>query len=175
MIFVIIGILLLILAGVGIVILVKAKRDEIDGYYTAAQNILKEEKLDSLLKNPYADRTADPGANIKTMVYLKFKDDKNCKYVFNLDREVRIGRDKANNHVCVNEAAVSSNHCRIFCDRGNVFIQDLKSVNGVEVKRKRTRYFLSPGNTMQLLANDIIKIGMTRISIVIFCFNYALM
>ena len=174
MIFIIIGILLLILAGIGAVILVKAKKDEVEGYYTAAQNILKEEKLDSLLKNPYA-RQADPTANIKTMVYLKFKDDKNCKYVFNLDREVRIGRDKTNNHVCVNEAAVSSNHCRIFRDRGNVFIQDLNSVNGVEIKRKRTRYFLSPGNTKQLLANDIIKIGTTRINIVIFCFNYALM
>lgn len=175
MIFIIIGVLLLMLSCVGIVILVKARKDEIDGYYTAAQNILKEEKLDSLLKNPYIGQAVDPGSNIKTMIYLKLKDDKSCKYVFNLDKEVRIGRDKAYNHICVNEAAVSSHHCRIFCDRGNVFIQDLNSVNGVEVKRKRTRYFLSPGNTMQILANDIIKIGTTRISAVIFYFNYALM
>lgn len=175
MIFIVIGVLAVILFVIGTVILVKSKKDEVQNYYDAAQNILKEERLDKLLKNPYKGTVGQDAGGIKPMVYLKIKDKSKLKYVFCLDREVCIGRDKDTNQVCVNEPIVSANHCRLYSDGVNVYLQDLYSANGVEIKRGLSRFALQSGETVQLSSNDVLKIGTTKINAVLFYFDTALM
>lgn len=175
MIFIVIGVLAVIISVIGIVILVKSKKDEVQNYYDAAQNILKEDRLDKLLKNPYKGPIEQDAGGVKPMVYLKIKDRTRLKYVFCLDSEVCIGRDKDTNHVCVNEPIVSSNHCKLFSDGANVYLQDLYSANGVEIKRGLSRFALQSGETMQVFTKDVLKIGTTKINVVLFYFDTALM
>ena len=160
---------------IGIVILIKARNDEINNYYSAAESILKENKLDDLLKNPYTGNKANDNYRVKPMLYLKFKDKSKCKYVFDLAENVYIGRDKDINQVCVNEAIVSHQHCVISSDGVNAYLQDLNSANGVEVKRGFTTYTLGGGNSMILVSKDVLKIGTTRIKAVVFYFDMTLM
>ncbi len=175
MIFIVIGVLAVIISVIGIVILVKSRKDEVQNYYDAAENILKEDRLDKLLKNPYKSSIEQDTNGVKPMVYLKIKDKSKLKYVFCLDREVCIGRDKDNNQVCVNEPIVSHNHCKLYSDGVNVFLQDLYSANGVVVKRGLSRFALQSGETMQIFSKDILKIGTTEINVVLFYFDTALM
>ncbi len=175
MIFIVLGVLAVILSVIAIVIVVKSKNDEVQNYYDAAQNILKEERLDKLLKNPYKGAIEQDQGGVKPMVYLKIKDKSKLKYVFCLDREVCIGRDKDSNQVCVNEPIVSANHCKLFSDGVNLFLQDMYSANGVEVKRGLSHFALQGGETMQLFSKDVLKIGTTRISVILFYFDTALM
>ncbi len=167
-------ILFVIFSVIGTVIFVKARQDEVSGYYDAARNILKGDKLDSMLKNGGKDNSTMNG-NIKPMVYLKMKGNKKCKFVFDPEKIVNIGRDKAANHVCINEAVVSHNHCRIFSSGMNVFLQDMGALNATEVKRGRRIYTLSGGETMELYTKDVVKIGTTRIEVVVFYFDLMMM
>ncbi len=175
MLLIIIGILALMILVIGIVIFIKARKDEINNYYSAAQNILKENKLDDLLKNPYNRRDSKENLRIKPMLYLKIKDKSKCRYVFDLADNVYIGRDKERNQVCVNEAIVSQQHCVITSDGVNAYVQDLNSSNGLEVKRRFTTYTLGCGNSMILMSKDVLKIGTTRIKVVVFYFDMTLM
>jgi len=172
---IVIGALALIVLVIGIVIFIKARNDEINNYYSAAQSILKENKLDDLLKNPYNGNVSKDNYRIKPMLYMKFKDKSKCKYVFDLAENVYIGRDKEKNQVCVNEAIVSQQHCVISTDGVNAYVQDLNSANGLEVKRKLTTYTLGSGNSMILVSKDVLKIGTTKIKVVVFYFDMTLM
>ena len=171
----VICILAAIIIAVVIVIFVKARNDEIDNYYSAARNILKEDKLDDFLRNPHNGGSRKSEGNIRPMIFLKFRDKSKSRFVFDLSKEIYIGRDKDENQVCVNEAIVSHQHCRIFLNGANVFIQDLNSSNGLEVKRGITSYTLNNGNVMEIFTKDTIKIGTTRMKIVIFYFDATLM
>jgi len=167
--------LVLIILVVGIVILVRARQDEKENYYTAAHNILKEEQLDLLLKNPYKKGLENGRNSIKPMLFLKFLDKSKQKYVFCLEKEVCIGRDKDKNQVCVNEPIVSHCHCKISSNGSNVYLQDLYSSNGIEVKRGISRYAFGNGDIMEIFTKDVIKIGTTRIKVIVFYFDTTMM
>jgi len=171
----VICVLAFIIIAVVTVIFVKARNDERDNYYSAAESILKENKLDDFLRNPYNGGGQRSEEYLRPMLFLKFKDKSKSRFVFDLSQGIYIGRDKDVNQVCVNEAIVSHNHCRIFSNGAGTFIQDLNSSNGLEVKRGITRYALASGNTMEIFTKDTIKIGTTEMKIVIFYFDAALM
>ncbi len=172
---IIFSVLLLILITIGVVIVVKARKDEVQNYYNAAENILKEQQLDLMLKNPYNGGHTGLTGGLKTMIYLKHKQSNDCKYVFNLDQEIHIGRDKDTNQLCVNEAIVSHNHCKIYSGGSSVCICDLNSSNGLEVKRGMHRYTLTNGQYMELLTKDVIKVGTTEFLVEIFYFDSVVM
>ena len=167
--------LVLIILAIVIVILVKSKQDEKENYYNAAHNILKEEQLDQLLKNPHKNGSINDRNSIKPMLFLKFLDKSKQKYVFSLEKEVNIGRDKNKNQVCVNEPIVSHCHCRIWSNGSNVYLQDMYSSNGVEVKRGISSYVFGNGDMMEIRTKDVIKVGTTRIKAVVFYFDTTVM
>lgn len=172
---IIFAVLAVILILITVVIAVKSRQDEVQNYYNAAQNILKEQQLDLMLKNPYNGGHTGNTGGLKTMIYLKHKHSNDCKYVFNLDEEIHIGRDKDANQLCVNEAIVSHNHCKIYVDGGAVCICDLNSANGLEVKRGMHHYYLVNGQYMELMTKDVIKVGTTEFLVEIFYFDSAVM
>ena len=175
MLYIILGVLVVLGAVIGLVIFLKARKDEINDYYNAAHSILKENQLDEYLKNPYKSNKDNFRNTVKLMVFLKFKDKTKSKYVFELEKEVYIGRDKNSNEVWGNEPIVSGRHCRLITNGTNVYVQDIGSANGLEIKRGIFTYTLGSGETTEIFSNDTLKIGTTKIRVVIFSFNAALM
>lgn len=164
-----------ILIAISLVIIVKTRRDETEEYYDAARNILKSDRLDSLLKKNGPDVTVPYDASVKPMVYLKVKGSKTQKYVFDPSKTVNIGRDKALNQICIDEAVVSHFHCRIYSNAMNVYLQNVGALNGVQLKRGRKVYTLGAEEVTELYAKDIIIAGTTRIEVTVFYFDLLMM
>lgn len=102
-------------------------------YYKAAQRILREEYLDGAIKNE--ESMGLYSNEQRMMIALKMQGHKGMGYVFDPTHEVRIGRNREKNDICVQDLAVSGEHCKIFLYQGQLCIEDLNSSNGTVIKR----------------------------------------
>lgn len=102
-------------------------------YYKAAQRILREEYLDGAIKN--VEGIGLSSNEQRLMIALKMKGSKGAGYVFDPAREVRIGRNREENDICVQDLATSGEHCKIFLYEGKLCIEDLNSSNGTVLRR----------------------------------------
>jgi len=171
---ILLSILLLGGGAVALVIMLNAKREEQDKYYAAARNILKDSLLRKTLENPIKSRVDQNGVGgQKLMVYIKSIGIKPQKrYVFDPEREIPFGRQKDENGVFLNEATVSQRHCRIFLYERNVWLEDLGSSNGTELKSGMFKnYLLTGGQQTVLRSGDVLIIGSTQLKIKLFVFD----
>ncbi len=134
----IIGVIILIVLGGAAAALLamryKIKTEEKRKYYRAAQRILREEYLDGAIKN--AESMGLYSNEQRMMIALKMQGNKGAGYVFDPAREVRIGRSRERNDICVQDLATSGEHCKIFLYEGQLCIEDLNSSNGTICKRR---------------------------------------
>lgn len=134
----IIGVMILIVLGGAAAALLamryKIKTEEKRKYYRAAQRILREEYLDGAIKN--AESMGLYSNEQRMMIALKMQGNKGAGYVFDPTREVRIGRSRERNDICVQDLATSGEHCKIFLYEGQLCIEDLNSSNGTICKRR---------------------------------------
>lgn len=64
--------------------------------------------------------------------------------------ELTMGR-ASSNHICINDASVSTNHARIFTYFCVSYVEDLNSTNGTYVNGKRIKkHLLKPGDDLRL-------------------------
>jgi hypothetical protein len=71
-------------------------------------------------------------------------------YILSRDTVTSIGRAHAND-VVLDDVAISSQHCRIRPEGGQLVLHDLKSTNGTYVNEQRvTRHILKPGDLVRL-------------------------
>lgn len=135
-------------------------------YRKAAQRIIREEYLDaSIGKTEYGAARPVPR---KLMVALEIKGARGKGYVFDPEREIRIGRSLESSDLCLPDTMVSSQHSRIFLWEGQVCIQDMDSANGTVVQQglglRRTLW----GQAETLRDKARIQVGNTDIRIRIF-------
>lgn len=142
----------------------KKTRDYRKKCIRAAQRIIREEYLDgSIMKGGDTRRLSG-----KTMVVLRIKGSREKGYVFDPQREIRIGRSLESSDICLSDPSVSSHHSRIFLCQGQVCIQDMDSANGTAVqcpgRGRRTIW----GDTGFLYDRSKIWVGDTCITVRIF-------
>ena len=170
-----IGILLLVLL---IFVCVKrySSNKETMKYYEAAGQMLKEEYLNYSLKNPYLQPKHPSMQNPrKIMLYIKLaKTKEKDGFVFDPKDAVVFGRQKEKVSICVNEAAVSSQHCMVYLGGDAVLAEDMGSRNGTGLIRKRKEYALSYGSPVVLMDKDILHIGSKYFQIRIFYYDTVL-
>ena len=83
-----------------------------------------------------------------------------------LGRQVMIGR-VPDNHVVIDNPAVSSRHARVFADASGFVVEDLQSVNGTFVNDKRvTRQNLQDGDQIQVGKHKLTYVWTTGEAIV---------
>lgn len=149
-----------------VVILRKQNRDYRKKCIKAAQRIIREEYLDgSIMKR---DETKKLSRSSKMMVVLRIKGSREKGFVFDPEREIRIGRSLESSDFCLPDPSVSSHNSRIFLYQGQLCIQDMDSANGTAVwsrgRGKRTLW----GETGFLYDRSRIWVGNTCILIRIF-------
>lgn len=152
-------------------------KKETHKYYEAARQMVKEECLNYSLKNPYlrGSGLAAPNSR-KIMLYVKLvKAGEKGGFVFDPEDEIVFGRQKENVSVYINEAVVSTRHCRIYLDGDELCLEDMGSSNGTGLIRKRKEYALSAGSPVVLAENDMIHVGSRYFQIRIFCYDTTVM
>lgn len=168
MVYIIIVVISLIIVISGIIIIKKNQNEE-KKYYETAYRMSKEDYLTESLKNVDRD---NHNTVVVPMVYIKACNTKPKQgYVFNPLKEICIGRDKYKNSIWIPYETISMEHCKLFAYEGNVFIQDLYSSNGTYVKHGLRKYFVNPGECMQLESKDKIMVGDAIFRVVIFYFK----
>lgn len=150
---------------------------EMEKYYEAARQMVKEECLNYSLKNPYLQPGSISAPNPrKIMVYVKLvKSGEKGGFVFDPENVIVFGRQKENVSVYINEAVVSQRHCRIFLQGEELLLEDLGSANGTGLLRKRKEYLLSAGFPVVLTENDIVHVGSRYFQIRMFCYDTTMM
>lgn len=176
-------VLLLSLAGIlllALLIFICVKRYKVNKetrkYYEAAGQMLKEEYLNYSLKNPYLHPKHPSMLNPqKIMLYIKLaKTKEKDGFVFDPKDAVIFGRQKEKVSICINEAAVSSQHCRVYLGGDAVLAEDMGSANGTGLIRKRKEYALAYGSPVILIDKDILHIGSKYFQIRIFYYDTVL-
>lgn len=144
----------------------RQRREVWKKYRKAARRIIREEYLDaSIGKTEY--ETGHPVSR-KRMVALEIKGDKRKGYVFDPEREIRIGRSLESSDLCLPDPMVSSHNSRIFLWEGQVCIQDMDSANGTVVQQGFRFQRTLRGETEILSDKSRILVGNTCIRIRIF-------
>lgn len=160
-----------VLVAVLVAVLLVRRRSERRKCLHAAHNLIQEELLDNALGRN-AGR-ALPARRL--MLYLCANTDPPKRTVFDPARGVLIGRGNECN-VCVRDANVSQEHCRIFLRKGQVFVQDLDSVNGTWVRRGwRRRWRVKPEAPFPLQSGDRLLLGSVTLRVTLFPFDDATM
>ena len=99
----------------------------------------------------------------KLIVCLEWKNPGKEQYVFDPERRIHIGRDRAYNEVCIQDMEISQRHCVIFLSGGRVCIRDRNSENGTWIRsffrKKRITH------TMTLKDGDTFFVGSFQIKI----------
>lgn len=172
-------IILLILIFIVLIVFIinnNLKKIEQMKYYAAAGNILREDFLNYSLENSFlSDSGQKEPCGKKTMIYLKSKNDKNARYVFDPEKEIYLGRDKYKSNVFLNDITVSQNHCCIYSKDDRVFLKDCYSANGTVVKRGFHRYLISAGSRIELGTGDKIVVGSVSFAVTLFYFDLSMM
>ncbi|MDO4617666.1 MAG: FHA domain-containing protein [Lachnospiraceae bacterium] len=136
-----------------------------DRCYAAALKVIKENSLNDALRN----RTKQVKAGRKLMVYLEWRDAAKAGYVFDPDRNVRIGRIPELNEIAIRNGSVSKQHCVLFTYQDRVYLRDLNSRNGTFLKRRFSRRRVL--ESVPVLTGDRICVGGTEIRVRIFSFE----
>ena len=89
--------------------------------------------------------------NRATLLILRFKGKQIRKYVLKSDKVLTVGRLE-DNHIVIENDAVSGHHAQIVSRDKEYFVEDLDSTNGTFVNEK-------PVNTHRLKDEDIVTIG----------------
>lgn len=138
-------------------------------YYRAANRIVREQYLDGAIKN--AENAENYQGRHRQMVALKVKGSRGLGYVFDPAQEIYFGRGLDTNDVCLQDLAVSIQHCKIFLYENQLCIQDLDSINGTTIKKrwgaKETLY----GTTGFLYNKSKIWLGNTCFLVIIFYYE----
>lgn len=152
-------------------------RAEMQKYYNAAGNILKENYLDYSLQNPFDNRNIEKPNSCKLMICLKLKGSKDkLGFVFDPEKSVYIGRDCNRCNIYINEVSVSQQHCCIYSNENGIVLKDMDSTNGTTVRRGLyKRYFVTNSNEIELKSNDKIIVGSNTFKIILFYYDMAVM
>lgn len=170
---IVIAILAALASGIAAAAAWAVRRQEKKRYYEAAKKIIQEEYLNSAIRNPENGSWA---AGIwKTMVYLKAEGEKHGGFVFDPEDQVRIGRNRSGNEICLPDVRVSGEHCRLFLYEGYVFAEDLGSSNGTFIRHRRGKIQQLSGTPQQMFSGDRLYEGDTCLKLVIFQCNVAAM
>ncbi|MDD3279891.1 MAG: FHA domain-containing protein [Lachnospiraceae bacterium] len=137
--------------------------------YEAAERLIQEEYLNYSIHN-YRNHPVAPPARKKIMLYLREETNKKNGYVFDPLHIIRIGRSRDENDICIQEASVSGNHCRIYQDKTQIVLQDFGSSNGTLVKRGCKKRWLC-GKAIYLQDGDKVCVGKTCFKISMFCYD----
>lgn len=168
MIYVIIAILGIIIF-ITCVVVVKKTQIEENRYYEAAQQMIKEDYLSDSLKN---SSCSDYHPVVIPMLYLKSCNTQPKQgYVFNPEKEVKIGRDKSACSIWIPNNMVSMDHCSIFESSGQLYLRDNGSANGTIVKKGIKKYLISNYESIELNTKDKIIICDIEFKVTIFYFN----
>lgn len=133
-----------------------------------AYEILKEEALNYALSKNYREND-NYRIDKKRMISLEVVELKK-EYIFNLEKGIRIGRDK-HNELCIKDETISKFHCKIQLLDGEVWIVDLGSSNHTIIKRKGTRCILNQGERQKLNTKDKIILGELQFKVILFYIN----
>lgn len=165
-----IGIIAVIgIAIIGVIVYVAHanQKAEKQKYYDAAYKVIKEDCLNNAIRN----RNEKIQSGQKLMLYLKWKDSEKQGYVFDPERQIRIGRSPESNDICIREETVSSQHCVLYLYQGEVFLQDLNSRNGTWLKQGLTKQQVQGARAV--FSGDKIIVGDLAIKVTIFTFDMA--
>ena len=146
---------------------------EMEKYYEAARQMVKEECLNYSLKNPYLKSSGLPERNpLKIMLYIKLvKAKEKGRFVFDPKEPVIFGRQKESVSVLINEGVVSARHCKVYLVDNQAALEDMGSVNGTGLIRRRRQYTLTPGYPVILEQNDIIHVGSRYFQVKLFYYD----
>lgn len=105
----------------------------------------------------------------KLFLYLEVKGTSpSICHVYDMDTPVRIGRNEMENHICIQDIAVSREHAVIWQQGGNLYLADISGTNVTGIKRGLRTVWLATGQSDQLFSKDVILVGSLRIKIRIF-------
>ncbi len=145
------------------------KKSETRKYRAAAYQMLKNSYLSRAIRREEDTSAGGP----KVMLYLKWKDVKKQRYVFNPETGVRIGRTPGVNEICVRDKSVSSSHCRLYLDRGRLAVQDLHSMNATWIQRGFRR--IPVREAEYLYSGDRLRVGGIVFKVKVFLFDMSYM
>lgn len=146
---------------------VSSRAAEKEKMYDAAYKIMKEECLNQSIR---VHRPKE-GADLKIMLYLKWKDTQKQGYVFHTERAIRIGRNPKVNDICIRENSVSDTHCMLYNHQGQIVLEDLNSKNGTYIRRGLKKQLVQ--GRQYVYSGDQIVVGSQKISLTIFVFDMA--
>lgn len=147
------------------------RRKEKEKYYRAAKRMIQEEYLNYCISNP-AVRQPEPVRFSRTMLYLKPCRKNTEGYVFDPAYGICIGRDKGSCDICLEDITVSARHCELFWYKGCLFLRDLNSQNGTEIKKGFFSHTLY-GETDLLQNRERFKVGDTWFKVTVFYYDAA--
>lgn len=131
----------------------------------ASARLVKEEYLSSMLSG---DLNKPADGQKKLLIKLTWKEHGKHEYVVDPASDICFGRDQKN-QVVVDYEKVSSVHCRILLNRGNLYLQDMNSLNGTFLFRNGNVYRVR--NMTALLNGDVIQIGDIQFTVNPFYFD----
>ena len=174
---IIIMLLLIFVACIVLLVVYNRKKNEEIRYYAAAGNILREDFLNYALQNHFDDNAeAEKPRGRKMMIYLKVKGHKDDRFVFDPEKDIRIGRDKNRSNIFINDHTVSQDHCRIYAKNDCVYLKDCNSSNGTRLMRGVFgNYALTGGSGMELRTGDKIIVGSCVFAVTLFYYDMSQM
>lgn len=131
----------------------------------ASARLVKEEYLTSMLSG---DLSKPADGQRKLLIKLTWKEHGKHEFVVDPVADICFGRDQKN-QVVVDYEKVSSVHCRILLNHGNLFLQDMNSLNGTFLFRNGNVYRVR--NMTALLNGDVIQIGDIQFTVNPFYFD----
>lgn len=88
------------------------------------------------------------------------------EYVFNSNVPIVIGRDQNTNpSIAIMDEEVSRKQCVIFFQNGKVYLQDESNTNSTIIKMGFKKYYMSPGEVIELRKNDVVCIRTVKLAV----------
>ncbi|MDO4413742.1 MAG: FHA domain-containing protein [Erysipelotrichaceae bacterium] len=131
----------------------------------ASARLVKEKYLNKLISG---EQNRALTGQKKLLIKLSWNEHGKQEFVVDPSEEICFGRDEKN-QVVVNYEKVSSVHCRILLNRGNLYLQDMNSLNGTFLLRNGKVYRV--WNMTALLNGDVIQIGDVQFTVNPFYFD----
>ena len=160
--------LLIVVALISLLAFVKYSlyQSEMKRCYAAAYRMIKEKSLVEAICNQKNRRQIE---SVKMILYLQSMEKGAHGYVFDTEKQIRIGRDAGQNEVVIHDSQVSSSHCCIFCYENQLYVQDMHSSNGTRLLRGFRKYRVTEPCVLQ--SGDRISVGETTLKVHIFWFE----
>lgn len=138
-----------------------AKRKQIE---EAVYKLMLENKLNRSITNDLVQAVRKERESDKYFIYVEIRNTRPLvSYVFNSDREIRIGRDQDNCSICIQDPYISRQQGKLFQERGFLYIENMAMQNQIVIKRGLRRHVLSGRDVQAVLQGDTIIIGEARL------------